>query len=160
MTVEPVSGQWPAGGYRLLADVVLVLHFGIVVFIVGGLALVVVGNLRGWRWVNARGFRFMHVAAIGVVVAQAWFGRVCPLTTLESSLRNRAGSTAYPGSFIEHWVQQILFYEAPPWIFVLAYTCFGLLVAAAWWYFPPRPPDRRRRWEQGALNDAGDRHEP
>jgi hypothetical protein len=128
--------------YRVLADVVLVLHFAIVLFIVGGLVLVVVGNLRGWRWVNSRWFRIGHVAAIGIVVLQAWLGRVCPLTTLESALRNRAGVTVYEGSFIEHWVQQVLYYEAPPWVFAVAYTCFGLLVAAAWWRFPPRP--RRR----------------
>ena len=131
-----------AESYRLLADAVLVLHFALVVFIVGGLALIVVGNWRGWHWVNARWFRIGHVAAIVVVVLQAWLGRVCPLTTLESSLRERAGSTAYDGSFIEHWVQQLLYYEAPPWAFALAYTCFGLLVAAAWWRFPPRPGRR------------------
>ena len=50
--------------YRLLADAVLVLHFAIVLFIVGGLLLIVVGNLRHWRWVNARWFRFAHVAAM------------------------------------------------------------------------------------------------
>lgn len=128
--------------YRLLADAVLVLHFAIVVFIVGGLALVIVGNWRGWRWVNARWFRIAHVAAIGVVVLQAWLGRVCPLTMLESSLRERGRAAAYEGSFIEHWVQQLLYFEAPPWVFAAAYTCFGLLVATAWWRFPPRPGRR------------------
>jgi hypothetical protein len=127
---------------RLLADVVLVLHFAIVLFIVGGLVLVIVGNLRGWGWVNARWFRFAHVAAIGFVVLQAWLGRVCPLTTLESSLRARAGGSGYGGSFTEHWVQQVLYYEAPPWVFTLVYTGFGVLVAAAWWRFPPT--SRRR----------------
>jgi hypothetical protein len=127
---------------RLLADVVLVLHFAIVLFIVGGLVLVIAGNLLRWGWVNAWWFRIAHVAAIGVVVVQAWFGRICPLTTLESSLRQRAGGSGYHGSFIEHWVQQVLYYEAPPWVFALAYTCFGLLVAAAWWRFPPT--SRRR----------------
>lgn len=124
--------------YRVLADAVLVLHFAVVLFIVVGLVLVVVGNLLAWRWVNSRSFRIAHVAAIGVVVLQAWLGRVCPLTTLESALRTRAGATAYQGSFIEHWVQQALYYEAPPWVFALAYTGFALLVAAAWWRFPPR----------------------
>ena len=132
MTVDS-SGQ-----YRFLADVVLVLHFAVVLFIVGGLVLILVGNLRHWRWVNARWFRAGHVAAIGVVILQAWLGRVCPLTTLESALRSRAGSSAYAGSFIEHWVQRVLYYEAPNWLFALAYTCFGLLVAAAWWRFPPQ----------------------
>lgn len=50
----------------------------------------------------------------------------------------QAGSSPYANSFIGHWVQSILFYEAPFWVFTLVYTIFGLLVVAAWWYFPPR----------------------
>ena len=124
--------------YQLLADVVLALHFALVVFVVGGLLLVVGGNVLRWRWVNNLWFRLAHLAAIGVVVAQAWLGQVCPLTTLESWLRVQAGSPSYSKSFIEHWVQRILFYEAPFWVFALAYTVFASLVIAAWWYFPPR----------------------
>jgi len=123
--------------YRLLADAVLVLHFGVVVFVVGGLALVVAGNRFGWHWVNGWWFRLAHLAAIAVVVAQAWLGRLCPLTTLESWLRTRAGAPAYAESFVEHWVQRLIFYEAPLWVFALVYTAFGLLVLAAWWRFPP-----------------------
>jgi len=117
---------------------VLLAHFGLVVFVVGGLAVILVGNLLGWRWVNNPWFRLAHIAAIAVVVAESWLGITCPLTTLESWLRAQAGSSGYDASFIEHWVQRILFHEAPPWVFASAYTAFGLLVAAAWWYFPPR----------------------
>ena len=124
--------------YQFLADAVLLLHFGVVLFVIGGLVLVVVGNLRGWQWVNRLWFRLAHVLAIGIVVVQAWLGDVCPLTTLESWLRVKAGSPSYSKSFIEHWVQHLLFYEAPFWVFTLAYTVFGLLVLASWWYFPPR----------------------
>jgi len=124
--------------YRLLADAVLLLHFGVVVFVIGGLALIVAGNLMRWPWVNRLWFRLAHVAAIAIVVVQAWRGYLCPLTTLESWLRMRAGSSPYASGFIEHWVQRILFYEAPVWVFTLAYTVFGLLVVAAWWCFPPR----------------------
>lgn len=132
--------------YRLLADAVLVLHFSVVVFVVGGLLLVVAGNMRGWPWVNRLWFRLAHLAAIGVVVAQAWLGMLCPLTTLESWLRVQAGSPSYSKSFIEYWVQHLLFYEAPFWVFALAYTMFGLLVLAAWWCFPPRFSKRGKEY--------------
>lgn len=122
----------------LLADIVLLAHFGLVVFVVGGLAVILVGNLLAWQWVNNPWFRLTHIAAIAVVVAESWLGITCPLTTLESWLRAQAGVSGYEASFIEHWVQRILFHEAPPWVFASAYTAFGLLVAAAWWYFPPR----------------------
>ena len=130
-----MNDLWP---YQLLADGVLVAHVAIVVFVVGSLVLIVVGNLRAWRWVNTRWFRFAHLAAIGVIVAEAWIGAVCPLTALEMSLRVKAGSPTYDGSFIEHWLQHILYYDAPAWVFTLAYSLFGLVVVAAWWYFPPR----------------------
>lgn len=124
--------------YQLLADAVLALHFGVVVFVVGGLVVVVVGNRLGWRWVNHWWFRLCHLAAIAFVALQSWFGALCPLTTLESWLRVQAGGPGYSKSFIEHWLESILFYEAPFWVFVLAYTLFALLVLGAWWRFPPR----------------------
>jgi len=123
--------------YQLLANAVLVLHFGIVVFVVGGLLVIVVGNWIGWSWVNGLWLRLAHLAAIATVVAEAWVGVTCPLTVLESRLRAQAGSGGYRQSFIEHWVQRALYFEAPPWVFTTSYSVFALLVAAAWWYFPP-----------------------
>jgi hypothetical protein len=127
--------------YEFLADAVLAIHFAIVLFVIGGLAAIVAGNLYGWRFVNGWTFRLTHLGAIGVVVAQSWLGVVCPLTTLESWLRAQAGEAAYETSFIAHWLTQLLFYEAPAWVFTAAYTLFGAAVALAWWRFPAR---RRR----------------
>jgi uncharacterized protein DUF2784 len=124
--------------YQLLADAVLAIHFAVVLFVIGGLAAIVVGNFRGWQLVNRWWFRGAHLAAIGVVVAQAWLGIVCPLTTLENALRVKAGGIGYETSFIEHWVTRLLYYDAPAWVFTAAYTLFGLAVVAAWWRFPPR----------------------
>lgn len=123
--------------YQLLADVVLVLHLSVVVFIVGGLVMVVAGNLKNWPWVNALWLRLLHLAAILTVLIEAWFGITCPLTALEGWLRTQARASTYSGSFIEHWLQQLLFYDAPSWVFTLAYSLFGLLVVASWVVFPP-----------------------
>ncbi len=124
--------------YRLLADLVLVLHAAIVLFVVGGLAVVLVGNARGWHWVNTIWFRLMHLVAIAFVTAQAWAGMVCPLTTLESWLRVQGGSAGYTSSFIEHWVQRVLFYEAPMWVFTVLYSAFAAAVVLTWWRYPPQ----------------------
>jgi len=129
--------------YQLLADTVLLVHFAIVLFVVGGLAVILIGNLRRWCWVNNLWFRLAHAAAIGIVVAQAWLGRICPLTVLESWLRRQAGEASYSASFVEYWVQRVLYFEAPLWLFAVVYTVFALLVLAAWWYFPPRRGARR-----------------
>lgn len=128
--------------YQVLADAVLALHVGIVLFVIGGPVLVVAGNRRHWGWVNRLWFRLAHLAAIAVVVAESWLGVVCPLTTWEMLLRARAGASTYAGSFIEFWLQRLLYYDAPGWVFTLGYSLFGLIVASLWWYFPP---ESRRR---------------
>lgn len=123
--------------YRLLADAVLLLHVLFVLFVVVGLVLILVGGARRWRWVRGRRFRIAHLAAIGIVVAQAWLGVICPLTTLEMALRSRAGDAVYTGSFIAHWLERALYFQAPAWVFVVCYTAFGLAVAASWWLVRP-----------------------
>jgi polyferredoxin len=124
--------------YQALADAVLSLHVAIVVFVVGGLVFIIVGNLRAWPGASALWFRAAHLTSISVVVAVAWVGAACPLTTFEMWLRAKAGATTYGGSFIEYWLQRILYYDAPAWVFAVAYSVFGLVVVATWWYFPPR----------------------
>lgn len=123
--------------YLVLADAVLVLHFAIVLFVVLGLPVIIVGNRAGWVWANGYWWRLAHMLAIGVVALQAWLGQHCPLTILESWLRARAGQPAYSVSFVAHWVQQILFYEAPLWVFAIVYTVFALAVVWAWRRYPP-----------------------
>lgn len=137
----------PALPYAVLADAVLSLHFAVVLFVVAGALAVLVGGMRGWAWVRAPLWRGVHLGAIGFVVLQSWLGAYCPLTVLESWLRVQARSGAYERSFIEHWVQRLLYYEAPAWVFVLLYSLFGLAVLWLWWRFPPRP---RRRIKRGA----------
>jgi hypothetical protein len=123
--------------YSNLADLVLLIHFAIVLFVVGGLLLIILGNLLRWPWVNRWWFRSLHLLAISVVVLESWLGIECPLTTLENWLRLQAGQGVYQGSFIQHWVHGVMFYQAPGWVFALAYTLFALAVVAAWWRWPP-----------------------
>lgn len=123
--------------YRYLADAVLVIHVGVVLFIVGGLALILAGARFDWRWVRNLRFRVLHLAAIGYVVITTWFGMECGLTTLEQSLRIRAGQVTYTDDFIAYWLSRLIFFEASPWVFVVIYTAFGLLVAWAWFRIRP-----------------------
>jgi len=124
--------------WQLLADAVLCTHVALMAFVVLGLPLVIVGNLRRWRWVNSPWLRFAHLATIAFVAGEAWAGVVCPLTTLEMSLRARAHAATYEGSFVEHWLHALLFWQAPAWVFTAAYTLFGLSVLATWWLWPVR----------------------
>ena len=118
--------------YGLLADAILVIHFLFVVFVVFGLALILIGLRARWSWIHNRIFRSAHLAAIGIVVLQAWLGQLCPLTVWENDLRRLAGQSAYEETFVEHWLHQVLFYQAEPWVFAMIYTGFGVLVVLVW----------------------------
>ena len=118
--------------YSLLADTILVIHLSFVVFVVFGFMLILLGLLARWSWIHNRKFRITHLTAIGYVVLQAWFGQLCPLTVWENDLRRRAGQSDYAETFIEHWLHELLFYQAEPWIFTTIYTGFGALVVLVW----------------------------
>lgn len=123
--------------FLFAADATLFLHILVVCFVVLGLVVIFAGKICDWGWVRNPWFRVAHLLAITVVVLQSWLGIVCPLTTLEMWFREQAGQTAYSGSFISHWMQQILFYQAPPWVFAICYTVFGLLVLVSWFWVRP-----------------------
>lgn len=122
----------------LAADALLIVHLMFVAFVVGGLALILLGGLFRWAWVRNPWFRIAHLVAIGIVVVQSWLGMICPLTTWEMSLREHAGDRVYGGTFVSHWLETILYYQAPVWVFTVVYTLFSSLVVASWFWVRPR----------------------
>ena len=124
--------------YQIAADGLLVIHAALVAFVILGLIATFVGYFLGWQWVRNLWFRLVHLVVIAIVVAQAWLGVICPLTTWEMALRRKAGEAGYEGSFIEHWLQALLYYSAPEWVFILAYSLFGGLVVLSWFIVRPR----------------------
>lgn len=117
-----------------LADMVLVLHALIVLFIVGGLIAVWLGAAFRRTWARNRVFRTAHVVAIGIVATLAVLDLPCPLTVLEDYLR--AGKRSTQG-FIQHWVSAWLYLDFPAWVFTLAYVAFFLAVVVTWRRIPP-----------------------
>ena len=86
--------------------------------------------------------RGIHLVTIGIVVLQAWLGRLCPLTLWEHGLRRAAGQVPHEQGLIEYWVGNLFFYDLPWWVFAVAYTIFGILVAWTWWWLPPQRASR------------------
>jgi len=127
------SDSW----FSHLADILLVTHFAFVMFVVLGLVLILFGKRLRWNWVHNPWFRIVHLCAIGVVVLESWFRIVCPFTKWEMGLRQRVGEPGYPGSFIAHWLDRLLYYQAPDWVFTVCYTFFGLMVIASWFWVRP-----------------------
>jgi len=87
--------------YGLLADLLVLVHLGFVLFVVlGGLPV-----LR-WPWLA-----WLHLPA---AAWGAWIelsGWICPLTPLENDLRHLAGEAGYHGGFIEHYLLRLLYPE-------------------------------------------------
>ena len=86
---------------RLLADLIVLIHLGFVVFVVAGGFLV----LR-WRWLV-----WLHAPAAAWGVFIELMGWVCPLTPLENRLRQAGGEPGYAGAFVEHYILPVLYPE-------------------------------------------------
>ena len=123
--------------HSLMADVILVIHFLFIAFVVVGEACIVIGYFRNWHWVRRLMFRVFHILAIAVVVAQAWANKLCPLTLWENALREPAGGRPYGGTFIQHWVGRLVYYDLPQWFFTVAYSLFGAVVLLTWVWVRP-----------------------
>ena len=120
-------------GYLMLADLVFLLHAGVVLFNAGGLLLILTGGPLGWTWVRHRGFRLAHVALMTLVTTEAVLGMACPLTVLEDWLRG----VATEQSFVQRWVSALIYWNAPPWVFAVLYSVVLFAVIAAWFVWPP-----------------------
>jgi hypothetical protein len=118
----------------MIADLVLVVHFAIVAFIVGGLAAVWIGAALGWPWIRNRWFRYLHLGAIAYVAAEALLGIACPLTVWEDLMRGGV----HPESFVGRWVHRALYYDAPEWVFTTAYVAWTAATLVTLWRVPPR----------------------
>ena len=124
--------------YAVLADATALIHAGLVMFVVIGQVLILVGWWQAWQWPRNAAFRAAHLITISFVVLETWLGMVCPLTTLENYYRNLAGMDSYGTSFIAYWMNKVLFYSFPAWVFTLIYSLFFLLVLLTLWVYPPR----------------------
>ena len=88
--------------YRILAHVVVGLHFMFVVFVVAGGLLVL-------RWSK---LAYLHIPVAVYGAAIEFVGWICPLTPLENSLRRQAGDAGYSTGFVEHYLLPVLYPSA------------------------------------------------
>jgi hypothetical protein len=116
--------------YRVLADVVVLVHFGFVLF-------VAVGGLLAWRWPI---LIWAHVAAVAWGAGIVAIGWDCPLTPLEKGLRRLGGEGEYRGGFIDRYVEGVVYPERyTPHLRALA----AALVAVGWTLLYIRSTRRR-----------------
>lgn len=122
-----------------LADVILVAHFAIAVFITLGFIIIPLGAILGWQWVRRRRLRQLHLGAISFVALEALAGIACPLTGWEDALRARAPGEA---GFVERWVSRFLYYDMPSSFFLIVYLAAAILAWMFWLWVAPQPAKR------------------
>lgn len=101
----------------LVADLVAMIHFGFILF-------VVFGGLLALRWPRAA---WLHLPAAVWGAAIVLIGGVCPLTPLENALRGAADQAGYEGGFIERYLMPLIY---PPGLTRTVQIVLGVLVVA------------------------------
>ena len=125
---------------RLIADAVLLLHAGYVLFVVLGLPVILIGALCRWSWIRNFWFRLAHLLCMVVVGLEAVVGMTCPLTVLERHFRTLAGQDVYEREFLAYWADRLLYVEWPSWAFDALHVAFSLVLIALFVLIPPRWP--------------------
>ena len=105
--------------YRVLADAVVVVHFAFVVFVVVGSLLARHRPALVW----------LHLPALAWAVGIVAVGYECPLTALENHLRRLGGERPYPGGFVDHYIENVIY---PQRYTPLVLTLAAMVIAAGY----------------------------
>ena len=85
--------------YRVLADAVVFVHLGFILFVAAG-------GLLAWRW---PALLWAHLPALAWATGTVTIGFPCPLTSLEKGLRDWAGGDGYEGGFVDHYIEDVVY---------------------------------------------------
>lgn len=122
----------------LLALTVLILHAAVIIFNVGGLIIIPLGAWRGWAFVRVFWWRALHLASLVIVAIQAVFGQACFLTVWENALRTQAGQTVEAMPLVARWVNDLIYWPLPLWVFAVIYIAVCAYALFLWRWVPPR----------------------
>lgn len=125
--------------YKILADIIVITHFAWLLFMLLGFILTLRGIFHKEffdRWL----FRTLHLLGIAYVSLLAIMGKYCPLTLWENVLRAKYDpSLTYPGSFMIHYAQELLYPDINPLIIRIPTTFIAVFTVIV---FIIRPPKR------------------
>ena len=120
----------------LLADFVLIIHCCIVFFVVFGLVALPIGYLNNYSWTRNAKLRVAHIFLMGFITLEAVLGITCPLTIVENTLRQ----IEYQQSFVAYWISQLIYWDLPPFLFVILYSFSFVFTLVFWRAHPPKTP--------------------
>ena len=116
-----------------MADVVLIAHFFVAFFVTFGLVILPIGYISNWSCTRNRKMRLTHISLVGFVTFEAILGIACPLTQLESYLRN----IDFSQSFISYWIGWLIYWDLPTSFFTILYLSCSLWSILFWVIHPP-----------------------
>ena len=117
-----------------LAQAILAVHLAVIAFNILGLIAIPLGAAFHWAWVRVRWWRGLHLASWAVVALQAALGRACFLTGWQDQLTGAASAPP----LIERWVEGLIYWPLPIWVFGAIYLVLFAAVIAFWRLVPPR----------------------
>lgn len=128
--------------YKILADLIVVIHFIWILFMVGGFILTLRGFFRkeffDW-WL----FRTIHLCGIIYVGLLGALRQYCPLTILEHILRTHYNpGLIYPGSFIIYYIEKLVYPEVNPLMILIPTILIAIFTVIV---FIARPPAKIRK---------------
>ena len=121
----------------MLADIVLILHFFIVIFITVGFLLIPIGYFYNWSWTKCFKLRLVHCGLMFLVTFETLIGITCPLTSIENNLRGMSSNK----SFISFWIEKIIYWDFPTIFFIILYFIFLGWTLLMWKIYPPKLKD-------------------
>ena len=121
----------------MLADIILILHFLIVIFITAGFIIIPIGYYYNWNWIQNFKLRLFHFGLIFIVTFETLVGITCPLTSIENYLRGINNSK----SFISFWIEKIIYWDFPTSFFMFLYFVFLGWTLLMWKIYPPKFKD-------------------
>ncbi|NUT53629.1 MAG: DUF2784 domain-containing protein [Saccharothrix sp.] len=104
---------------RASAELVMVVHHGVLIFLV-------VGGFLAWRWPRVL---YFHVAMAAWGLLIVLFPLACPLTWLENELRAAAGQARLETGFIDTYIDGVLYPDSAA---RLVQVLVAVVVLASW----------------------------
>ena len=121
----------------MLADIILILHFLVVIFITVGFLLIPIGYYYYWSWIRNFKLRLFHFGLMFIVTFETLVGITCPLTSIENYLRGINNNK----SFISFWIEKIIYWDFPTSFFIFLYFVFLGWTLLMWKIYPPKFKD-------------------
>jgi hypothetical protein len=110
-----------------IAGSIFAVHLAIIGFNVAGLIVIPLGAWLGWRIVRIAWLRLLHLAMLVIVTVQALAGRACILTIWQNDLTGLSQPTQ---PMIMRWVERLVYWNLPMWVFAVMYSGVFLYVLA------------------------------